>query len=108
MGEDRARASEASYGQGRWMFRGLGKFQGLEQDALHSSDVDEVHLQGFAAGGVQSLGSVALAQAQELVPLPDHGPGQRAVKEAVSEFSHCRTLLGRAALDAVGRPEGVG
>ena len=71
MGEDAARAGEAPEGQRRGMLGSLGLFQGLEQDALHSTHVDQVHLQGPAAGGIQAFGRVALAQADELVPLPD-------------------------------------
>ena len=108
MGEDVARAGKASCGQGRWMFRGLLLFQGLEQDALDAPDVDEVHVQGPTTGGVQALGCVALTQAQELVALPDSRPGQGTVEEPLGEFGHRGTLLGSAALDAVGSPEGVG
>ena len=90
------------------MFWGLAMFQGLEQDAFHSAHVNEVHLQGPAAGGVQAFGGVALPQADELVALPDLGPGQGSVEEALDEFGHCGSLLRGAALDAVGSPEGVG
>ena len=34
--------------------------------------------------------------------------GRGAAQEALGEFGHCWTLLGGAALDAVGSPEGVG
>ena len=108
MGEDIAWACEASRWQRRGMFRGLGLFQRLHEDALHAPDVDEVHLQGLSAGGVQTLGSVALSQPDELVALPHLGPRERPVEQALSEFGHRRTLLGGAALDAVGSPEGVG
>ena len=107
MSEDGAGAGEASCWQCRWMLRSLGLFQGLEQDAFHAEHVDEVHLQGTLAGGVQAFGGVALLQADELVALPYFGPRQRTVKEALGEFGHRRTLLGGAALDAVGGPEGV-
>ena len=90
------------------MFWGLLLLQGLEEDAFHSAHVDQVHLQGLPAGGVQAFGGVALSQAQELVTLPDPGPGQGPVEEALSEFGHRRSLLRRAAFDAVGSPEGVG
>ena len=46
------------------------------------------HLQGSAAGRVQAFGRVALAQADELVTLPDSGPGQGAIEEAVGELAH--------------------
>ena len=105
-GEDSARAGEASCWQRRGMFWGLLLLQGLEQDAFHSAHVNEVHLQGPAAGGVQAFGGVALPQADELVALPDLGPGQGPVEEALGEFGHCGSLLRRAAFDAVGRPQG--
>ena len=66
------------------------------------------HLQGPTAGGVQAFGSVALAQPEELVALPDSRPRQGPAQEAVSEFGHRRTLIGGAALDTVGSPQGVG
>ena len=71
MGENGARAGEAPEGQGRGMLGSLLLLQGLEQDALHATHVDEVHLQGSTAGGIQRFGRVALAQADELVALPD-------------------------------------
>ena len=71
MGEDMAGASESSSGQRRRMLWGLLSFQGLHQNAFHPSHIDEVHLQGPPAGGVQALGSVAPPQADELVALPD-------------------------------------
>ena len=57
-GEDAARAGEAPEGQRRGMLGSLGLFQGLEQDALHATHVDEVHLQGPAAGGIQGVSGV--------------------------------------------------
>ena len=40
--------------------------------------------------------------------LPDLGPGQGAVEEALGVLGHCGSQLDRAALDAVRRPGGVG
>ena len=40
--------------------------------------------------------------------LPDLGPWKGTVKEAVGEFGHRRSLLGRAALDALEGSQGVG
>ena len=108
VGEELAWAGEAACGQGWRMLRNLLLLQGLEQDAFHATHVDEVNLQGPAAGGVQALGSVALAKAQELVALSDSRPEQRAAEEAVGELGYCGALFGGAALDAVGRPQGVG
>ena len=79
-GEDVACACKAARWQGRRMFRGFDLFQHLHEDALHPPDVVQVHLQGSAACRV----------------------------EALSKCGHCGTLLGGTALDAVGRPEGVG
>ena len=108
MGEDLTWAGESACGQGRGLLGSLGLFQGLEQDAFHATHVDQVHLQGSAAGGIEAFGRVALAQADELVALPDSGPGQGPVKEAFGELAHRGALLGGAALDAVGRPQRVG
>ena len=80
VGEDLAWTGEASLGQRFRMFRNLLLLQSLDQNALDSAHVDEVHLQGSAAGGVQTLGSVALAQTDELVALSDSRPGQGAVE----------------------------
>ena len=90
------------------MLRCLALLQGLHQDAFHPAHVDEVHLQGPAAGGVQTLRRVALAHADERVALPDLGPWQGTVEEPLGEVGHRRSLLGRAALDALGGPQGVG
>ena len=68
----------------------LALLQGLHQDALHTAHVDEVDSQGLAAGVVEPLGRVALAEADELVDLADLGPWQRPVEEALIELSHRR------------------
>ena len=64
MSEDAAGTCEAT----RWHRQGqLGRgflFQGLHQDALDAAHIDEVHVQGAATGGVQTLCRVALTQAQ--------------------------------------------
>ena len=62
-------------------------FQGLHQDAFQPAHVDEVHCQGPTTGGVQTLRRVTLAQTQQLVSLPDLGPGQGAVEETLGKFS---------------------
>ena len=90
------------------MLRRLAPLQCLYQDAFDPAHVDEVHVQGPAAGGVQTLRRVALSQADQLVSLPDLGPWKGTVKEPVGEFGHRRSLLGRAALDALGGSQGVG
>ena len=77
------------------------------QDAFQAAHVDEVHRQGPSARGVQTLRRVALAQTQQLVSLPDPGPGQGAVEETFGKFSHRRSQLHRAAFDAVRRSGGV-
>ena len=82
--------------------------QCLDQDALHTTHVNQVHVQGSAAGGVEALGGVALPHAQELVALPDPGPRQGPVKESVGKFGHCGSLLRCAALDTLWSPQGVG
>ena len=86
----------------------LALLQGFHQDALHAAHVDEVDGQGLAACVVEPLGRVALAEAYELVALAHLGPRQRTVEEALDEVSHRRSVLGRAALDALRRPQGVG
>ena len=56
MGKAVAWAGETARGQGRGLLGALLSFQGLDQDALDTAHVDEIHLQGLAAGGVQVLG----------------------------------------------------
>ena len=90
LGEDASGPSEAAGWQGqRQLGRGL-LFQSLDQDVLHAVHVDEVDVQGPLTGGVQALGGVAVAQAQQLVSLPDLGPGVVALEEAFGEFAHRR------------------
>ena len=109
MGEDVAWAGETSCRRRRWRVRGgLLLLQGLDQNALHSTHVDEVHLQCPAAGGIQALSGVALPQADELVSLPDSRPGSGTVEEALGELGHRRSQLGSLALDGVGAPQRVG
>ena len=81
MGEDRAWPGEPAgwYGQGQLGHGFL--FQGLHQDAFDPAHVDEVHVQGPAAGGVQTLRRVALSHADELVALSDLGPWQWTVEQ---------------------------
>ena len=108
MGKDAAWAGEAARGQGLGQ-RGHGLlFQGLHRDALHAAHIDEIHGEGLSAGGIEALGSVALAQAQELVSLANSGPGQGSVEEAFGKFGRRRTQFLGLALDAVRRPGGVG
>ena len=114
MGEDRANMGEDRAGPGEtagWPGQGrLGSgflFQGLHQDAFQAADVDEVNLQGSLAGSVETLRRVALSQPEQLVPLPDPGPGQRAFEETLGELVHRRPQLGRLALDVIRRPGGV-
>ena len=108
MGKDAAGTGEAARRHGQWQLGQGLLFQGLHQDALQAAHVDEVHGEGLAAGGVQALGGVALAQAQELVSLADLGLGHPALEETLGEFVHRWSQLGRLALDVVGRPGGVG
>ena len=75
MGEDGAGPGETTGWHG-WGKLGHGLcFQGLHQDAFHSAHVGEVYVQGSLAGGIETLRRVGFAQADELVPLPDPGPG---------------------------------
>ena len=108
MGEDGARPGEASRRQWFRMRRGIFALQCLGKDAFDPTHVDEVHIQGLAAGGVQALRRVPLAQTDQLVSLPDLGPGKVTVKETLGEFGHGRSMLRRAALDAVRGAQGVG
>ncbi len=106
--EDAAGPGEAAGWNGqRKLWRDL-LFQGLDQDSLQPSHVDEINVQGPAAGGIEAPGCVAFPEAQELVSLSHLGSGERAVEEALSEFGHRRAQSGGAALDPVGRPGGVG
>ena len=107
MGEDGAGPGETA----GWRRQGqLGSgflFQGLHPDAFQAADVDEVNLQGSLAGSVETPRRVALSQPEQLVPLPDPGPGQWAFEETLGELVHCRPQLGRLALDVIRSPGGV-
>ena len=74
MGEDGARPGEAFRRQWFRMRRGIFALQCLGKDALRAAHVDEGHVQGPAAGVVQTLRRVPLAQTDQLVSLPDLGP----------------------------------
>ena len=63
------------------MLRRLAPLQCLYQDAFDPAHVDEVHVQGPAAGGVQTLRRVALSQADQLVALSDLGPWKGTVEQ---------------------------
>ena len=86
MGEDVSGLGEASRRQWWGMIRRLAPLQGLDQDAFDPAHVDEVHVQGPAAGGVQTLRRVALSEADQLVSLPDLGPWKGAFKEPVGRI----------------------
>lgn len=105
LGEDVAGPGETTTGQGH-LRNGL-LLQALDQDSLYAVHVYDIDFQCSAEGGVQKLGGVALAEAQELVPLPDLGPRQRIIEESLGEFAHRRSQLGRPTLDAVRHPGGV-
>ena len=90
------------------MFRGLLLLQGLDQDVLHTTHVNQVHLQSPAAHRIEAFGGVALTQAKEFVALPDPGPWEGPVKQPVCEDGYCRAQLRRAALDPLRCPESVG
>ena len=85
MGEDGARPGEASRRQWFRMRRGIFALQCLGKDAFDPTHVDEVHIQGPAAGGVKALRRVALSQADQLVSLPDLGPAlfQKSYSQAI-------------------------
>ena len=85
----------------------VGLARGVGRD-LHAAPIDEVDGQGLAAGVVEPLGRVALAQADELVAWRTFAHGRRPVEEALSELGHRRSVLGCAAYDSVRGPEGVG
>ncbi len=58
--------------------------------------VNEVDGQGTLAGGIKALRRVTLAQADELVPLPDLLPGMLIVEETLGELAHRRPQQRRA------------
>ena len=83
-------------------------FQSLHQDPFHPVHVDEIDSQGTLAGGVETLGRVAIAQPDQLMPLADLRPRMPVVEEPLGEFAYCRPVQGRAALDALRSLHGVG
>ena len=83
LGEDAAGTAEAPEPHRQGLLGSDLLLQGLHQDALQPAHVDEVDVQSPAAGGVQALCGVALAEAQQLVPLPDLGPRERTAEEPI-------------------------
>ena len=74
----------------------------------HPVHVDEVDRQGTLAGGIETLGRVAISQSDELVPLPDLRPGVPVIEEAFGEFAHRGSVQSCVALDALRSLHGVG
>jgi len=87
---------------------GFFRLQRLDEDALDAAHVDEVDVEGLAAGVIEALGGVALAEADELEALAHLRPRPGAVEETLGEDGHCGTVLCCAALDAIRRPQRVG
>ena len=108
VGEDVAWPGEAALGQRCWQLERSLLLESLHQDALGPSHVDQADFQGPSSGGVEALRCIALAEAEQLVSLPELGPRQRAVEEPPGEFGHRRSQPGRLALDGVRRSGGIG
>lgn len=71
------------------MWSGLAfVLQGQHQDAFEATHVDQVEAQSSRAGGIEPLGAVALGQAQQLLPLPQLGPGERCIEQPLGKLAH--------------------
>ena len=92
MGEDGARLGESPRGhRRRFRLRGL-LLQGLDEYALETAHVDQVYGESPPACGIETLWGVAFSQTDELVSLPELGPGQRAVEETLGIGRDGRSL----------------
>lgn len=90
--------------------RGLGRWfaQSPQQDVLHPLDVDHIEGQGPAAGLLETLRTVLLGQAHELLGLTQLGPGEVSAEELLGEAADARAQLLGLADHVVGIPPGVG
>ena len=92
MSEDGARLGESTRGH-RWRLRLRGLLiQGLDEYALETAHVDQVYGKSPPACGIETLRGVAFSQTDELVSLPELGPGQRAVEETLGIGRDGRSL----------------
>ena len=89
MGERAARAGETAWW--RRCLRGFWKgvlLQGLYQDALETAYIDEVYGQSSLTGSLQTECGVAFSQPQQLLALPELGPGEWPFQEPMGKGRH--------------------
>ena len=73
--------------------RGGIAFQALFENALDPVDIDQIKVQGAPARGVETVRSISIRQAQQLLRLPQTAPGELAFQEFVGEVPGCRSQL---------------
>src|ERR1700694_2352496 len=94
--ERTARSGETAAGQRLdallgWRCRLPFVFQGKYQNALEATHVHQVEAQGAGTRGVQALGRVAFGYPQQPLALPQLGPGEGRIQQALGELANVRT-----------------
>lgn len=82
--------------------------QGTQKDVFHPLDVDEIEGQGSAAGFLDTVGTILLGQAHELLGLTQLGPGKVSGEELLGEATYVLSEFLGFADHVVGIPAGVG
>src|SRR6516162_5854575 len=75
---------------GGWCWLAL-VLQSEHQDALETTDVDQVEAQCSGTGGLQALGRIPLGQAQQALTLTHLGPRKGRVQQALGKLPDVRT-----------------
>src|SRR5215468_947975 len=84
------------------------RFQSLFQNALDAIDVQKVEVQGAPASSVQTIGTVALGQTQQLLGLTQTAPGKFTAQKFIGEIARRRSEFPGTLRVVVGPTQGVG
>lgn len=102
-------AGEASRWSGCIHLAWLGfGFQRLNQNALHAAHIDQIDTESHFARRIEASGGVALAEAQQLLALPEPRPWEGLAQQTLGKLTDGRTKFGRLALDTLRSAQGVG
>ena len=92
-----------------WLFPGSDfGIEGTLEDAVQAADIDQVEGQRPGTGRIQPLTGVLLAQAEQLLALPQLRPGQRTIEELRGEGFDIGTKLRCPGHHPVRSTQGVG
>src|SRR5215472_604338 len=84
------------------------RFQSLFQNALDAIDVQKVEVQGAPASSVQTIGTVALGQTQQLLGLAQTAPGKFTAQKFIGEIAGGSSEFPSPLAVVVGPAQGVG